>query len=306
MLPPATFALKRASVVPLCVWAFVALAWGSSWIMNRINMAPGAFSPETAVFLRFFLASGAAWLFCLLTGRVPSKHIFMVNVRAAFPMFIFYAGLYQAERTIPGGLAATIQTLAAVVMILLGGLLKIEKIEWRTIGGSMIAFIGVAIVFGEKLTVSPGQATAIIVMTAATVACGVSNTMLKGRRNEDDPFTSTTVFLTAMTVYLGVYGFWQQGYLFPPTLPTQAVPAWVYQSVVTTLLAFGGYVYLTPRVSLAAMGALLFAEPLVAIVIDRLFEDPSLWVVTYTLWTYVGGAIVLLGIVPIAFRRASA
>ncbi len=299
-------------------WVAVAVSWGSSWYANRVTFSEGGFTPTTAVALRFLLAAAAAAGICIATRRAQrlTAHMLWVNIAAAVPMSLFYALLYVAEKSIPGGLAATIQTVAAIVMLGLGAVCGMEKLKFKSVAGTMCAIGGVGIVFQDKVQVSMDQVTGLLLMLGATVFYGCANIVLRKQRKGDDEFMAVTVMLSTTALLLTIYAFFDterqanhvalgdlvQSHVLH-LLAWKPLIALMYQAVFTTLGAFALYMYLSNRVSIAATTTLLFAEPLVAVTIDWFLEQPALWVVTYTVVTFVGALIVLASIVPVVRWR---
>ncbi len=302
-------------------WFAVAVLWGSSWFANRATFSDGGFTPVTAVALRFDLAAFAAIIICAITKRGPSLngYLLRVNAAAAVPIALFYVLLYMAEKTIPGGLAATIQTMASIVMLGLGAALGIEKLQWKSVLGTVCAIVGVTIVFQDKMQVSLDQVTGLVLMLVGTFFYGVANIVLRKQRQGDDVFTATTVMISTAAVLLTGYAFVDAdpqldhlaiGALLHTqllhTLAWKPVIALFYQAAFTTLGAFALYVFLSKKVSIAIVTTLLFAEPLVAITIDWFLEQPQMWVVTYTASTFIGASIVLASIVPVVRWKKTA
>jgi drug/metabolite transporter (DMT)-like permease len=84
----------------------------------------------------------------------------------------------------------------------------------------------------------------------------------------------------------------------PSSLPLAPTAALLYLAVFGSVITFAAYFYLVRHVSLATVTTLVLVEPVVALVVDALFEHR----VRASALTYVGAAITASGVlVAIAF-----
>ena len=97
------------------------------------------------------------------------------------------------------------------------------------------------------------------------------------------PFLSVTaVLMTCLATGAGHPIAWP-----PAVVPSLAI---VYLALIGTAVAFAGYFYLLPRVSLMTLSTLVFVQPLIALVVDALFERQRI-----PARAYVGVAAILTG-----------
>lgn len=304
---------KMEQFGPLLAWCIAAIGWGSAWFLNRVTFSEGGFTNYTAAALRFDLAAVLAVLFVVVfKGRgCYNRRLVRLNCLAAIPMAGFYVGIYVATQHILGGLAATIQSLSGVMMICLSVLLGLEKVPRASWLGAILSVLGTAVIFLNKASLSSehglaAQGTAVLIMVGAAASYALGTLVLRRKKSEDDPFASTSILLLAEGVLLTLIAwFVQDGEVLPAmeTLRLEPVVGLLIQVAISTLGAFAACVYLSTRVSVSTMASLSFSTPLLAIVIDRFCEKPALWVVNYTWTTFLGAALVLIGLIPVVWKR---
>lgn len=236
-----------------------------------------------------------------------------LNLLAAVPMTLFLIGIYVATKDLMGGVAATILSLSGVLMLTLSALLGSEKIAGRSWVGTLLCLAGTGVIFLNKtsLTSSHGltaQGQAVLIMLAATAMYSLAAVILKKKDVSDDAFTSGAVLICAMAILLSTVAcFVQPGAVLPQLVDLELQPlvALLWQAIFSTLISYTALIYLTTRVSMPIIASLTFVTPLVAIAIDRFFERPELWVVTYTSTTFTGAALIFLGLVPVVWKKST-
>lgn len=299
----------------LFAWLVVVAAHGSTWYANRITFGPGGFTNYTAAAIRYDLAAIIAVIICLLTNRTRcvNKTMLWLNLLAAVPMTLFLIGIYVATKDLMGGVAATILSLSGVLMLTLSALLGSEKIAGRSWVGTLLCLAGTGMIFLNKssLTTTHGltaQGQAVLIMLAATAMYSLAAVILKKKDVSDDAFTSGAVLICAMAILLSTVAcFVQPGAVLPQLVDLELQPlvALLWQAIFSTLISYTALIYLTTRVSMPIIASLTFVTPLVAIAIDRFFERPELWVVTYTPTTFTGAALIFLGLVPVVWKKST-
>src|SRR5262249_37855777 len=131
---------------------------------------------------------------------------------------------------------------------------------------------GMLLVFADRLEVSGAQALGVVMMLAAVFVSALYTTLLKRTTEDVHPLAMTGVFLGTAGVTLAVLAL-----LFerepipwpPPALPTLAL---LYLALVGSVFVFACYFYLLKHVTLMTVATLVIIEPVVALVVDALWE----------------------------------
>src|SRR5207244_7047332 len=100
-----------------------------------------------------------------------------------------------------------------------------------------------------------------------------------------------TIFFSALTLLLWVPACFSGKPPVPLPLPAAATLALLYLSIAGTLLAFALFFYLLKRVRLSSAMTLAFITPVVALLVDALFEKQTV----LSPESYIGICVVLSG-----------
>lgn len=294
--------------MPAVIAAYLtcALVWGTTWYAVRASTGPAGFPTLEAVGLRFTLAALvlAPIVWRLRLGPWPrDRRTWAWIVVAGVLDAGSYALVYFGEERIPGGLAAVIfSTQPLMLAVLLVGT-RMERVHAADLLGALIALGGVAIIFADRWQVSASQAGGIGMLLGA-VACSTSYSFVLKRHGEGlHPVVVTFLFIaiTAACLDLAVLVRGPRALPWPP--PRDATIALLYLTVFGSVIAFATWLWLLQRLSLMASSTLVFVLPVVALVVDGLWERE----LRLGLRAYVGIAVVLGGLaVSLLTRRRPA
>jgi drug/metabolite transporter (DMT)-like permease len=285
----------RSTIIAYLVCAFV---WGTTWYAIRVCIGPGGYPTIPAAALRFALA---AILLAPLAFRArpwPRGRQWGWLVIAGILDACGYGLVYTGETHIVGGLAAVIFcTQPLLLAILLMGT-RMEKVGWGDVVGALISLAGVGVIYADRLDVSGSQALGVVLILGSVLASTTYSMIMKRHADDVHAFAATWIFLAVTAVCLcavaAVDGFdlpWP-----PPVTPTLAL---VYLAVFGSVIAFATYFWLLSQVTLMTMSTLSFVLPIIALVIDALFESVKLGA-----RAYLGAAVTLSGlIVSLAWKR---
>jgi drug/metabolite transporter (DMT)-like permease len=297
------------------ILAYIAciLIWGTTWFAIRVCIGQEGYPPFLAGGMRFAIAGtlGVGLILMFLHGRhfLPQKHRGSVKPLPLYPdttttghwswltlasvLGTFGAGMvYTAEHWVSGAVCSIVNSTTPLVMALIATLTGAERVSRSSVIGSMIGFLGIAIVFHERLNVSVGEAIGIGLMLGSVILAATNNLIVKKYLTGFHPIMCVVVFnLVSCVMFLG----WSVGpakepvLTAPPLVPTMAV---VYLAVFGSMLAFGLYFYLIKRISLMAISALVLFPPVIALVVDSIWEKDC----TLSMSSYVGIAVTLAGL----------
>jgi drug/metabolite transporter (DMT)-like permease len=283
-------------VAPLVVLSYCACAviWGTTYFAIRVCIAPGGYPTYLAGAARFVIAAIVLGLVVAagLARPVPrDRRAFVALFVSGALCFVSYTLIYTAEERIPGGLAAVIFGTLPLVTAVLAAATGVERPTSYAVGGAAVSLGGIALISLDRLAVSRAEAVGCVMVFGAVVCSAVYNMILKKHSDRQHPLAANAVFLAVTAVLMGALAATveRQPPPWPPPLaPTLAV---LYLAVVGTVVAFAGYFYLLKHVSLMTVSTLVLVQPIIALVVDALFESQKI-----ALRTYVGAAVTLAGV----------
>ena len=288
--------MERNRIIALAKVTFAVLVWGASFVATKVALRD--VSPVTVVWLRF--AMGVAILglavalrrqFALPRREDLAYFALLGFIGITFHQWLQSTGLLTAQASTTAWIVAT----TPVFMALLGWLLLKERLGWVKAGGIALAALGVLLVVskGDWSAMSSGQfGTAgdfLILISAPNWAVF---SVISRRGLQSHP---------AARMMFYVMGF---GWLFTSVLLfTGPGLSEIGQLQLVSWLGLGflgifcsGLAYIfwydgLQAVPAAQMGAFLYLEPLVAVVVAAIvLNEPLL------LASVIGGGIILAGV----------
>ncbi len=275
-------------------WLSLGLIWGATWLFIKIGLAD--VPPFTFVAIRFFIA--AVPLFVLLRVRrtpLPRKMSdWVLTVSTGVLGFaIGYGLVYWGEQHISAGLTAILFTTYPLFgLVFAHFMVPGEPITMRRLVGVVVGIAGVALVFGEQLTL--GSALAVLGSLAVVVsaACAaLSSVLIKARGGHLDPAFLTVAQILTGAVPLLVVGLLLEGSPFDLHWTPMALVSLAYLAFFGSSLAFVIWYWLIRAIKVTTAQLLPFVNTLVAVVLGAVVLDEELG------WrALAGGAAILLGL----------
>ncbi len=287
---------KRTRVFVAICYSVCCLIWGTTWYAMRISVAPvTGYPPNFAGAIRFVLALAFYIpLWFLFKKRIPkpSKSEIAWLMLSGFLNGMYQCFIYSAEVSISGGLASVIMATSPLMVALIAVCGGLEKVHRRTIFSFIFCLMGVVLVCQDRMHASSDQAWGIGLALVAAFFTSLSNITLKGRSTHMHPIASATIFLfaTDIPVWVGSFLCGEKWVFWP--LPMAAFLSVLYMAVMSSVLAFTLYLYMIRHMSLMAISTLQFVLPVLALLVDMLFERG----VTLSPQSWTGIAIVLGGV----------
>jgi probable blue pigment (indigoidine) exporter len=194
VLPPADIQPRWAVV---CAYLLCAFIWGTTWYGIRVCIAPGGYSPFPAAALRFTISVILlATIWAVRHNRIHLRDFSQLKWVAFAGVLsgIGYGVLYAAEQRISGGLAAVIGAMGPLVAALIAAATKTERLSRATVFGCITALLGVAVVFHDRLRVSPDQAVLVAILLLNVSFSSGSNVVMKRFGRDVPAVASNAVF----------------------------------------------------------------------------------------------------------------
>jgi drug/metabolite transporter (DMT)-like permease len=268
--------------------------WGTTWAAIRIGLE--GIPPLHGVALRFALAGVLLWAFALAIGLRGSRLLAPPRVWAIHGVFSFcisYGLVYWAEQWVPSGLAAVLfATFPLFVALIAHWALPGERLTLAGIGGSLVAFGGVAVIFSEDFQYLGGPEVAFpaAVLLLAPLASAVANVAVKkwGSGAHPVPLNAGSMVMAAMLMAPLARVVERQR---PVVFDAVSVGALLYLAVLGTAVTFTLYFWLLRHTPATRLALITYALPVVAVAVGALgLGEPVTWKMA------LGGALVVGGV----------
>ena len=281
--------------VVIC-YVVCAVVWSTTWFAIRVCIAAGGYPTYSAAALRFTLAA-VILLAALLVGLgrpLPRSRRQLVALAVAGLLNAFaYACVYRAEEDLPGGVVAVLFGTYPLFTALGASATSTEHVRPVDIGAALLSLVGMAILFWDRLSVSPDQAAGIAFVIAGVLATVGYNLIFKREANDVNPLSWTAAFIAVAALCLWPVALAEGADPVPAPLPLAPTLALLYLAVFGSVIAFVCYFYLLRRVTLMTASTLVLIEPVIALGVDALWEHE----VRLVARSYVGAAVTTAGVV---------
>ena len=277
-----------AAYVTLCI------VWSSTWVAIKIGLED--LPPISFAGIRFLIAF--VLLVAVSIGRVP----LLPKTRDDWKLLIFtgvlmfcvnYGLLFWGELHVSSGLAAVLQAMIVVFgMFFAHWMLPAEPLSWKRLTGAILAGGGIALICG-RLFDHAGLLAFLgglgIVLGGAGAA--FSNVLLKRRALQLAP-----AMIAAWQMFFGTVPLLSLGMILEgnPLNFRWTGMAWfclLYLAVIGSALTFLLLYWLLPRMQVNKLQSISLITPPGAVAFGWLLGGE-----TFSLWSLVGGALVLAGV----------
>ncbi|HLU68512.1 MAG TPA: DMT family transporter [Kofleriaceae bacterium] len=272
-----------------------ALVWSTTWFAIRVCIGEGGYPTFAAAAIRFTVAAALLGLVLQLGyGRPGPRTRRQLGwlVAAGLCNAICYSMVYLSEESLPGGLVAVLFGTYPLFTALFASLTGTEKVRPADIGAATLSLAGMAILFWDRMSVSPDQATGVAFALGGVLATVAYNLILKREAGEVNPLASTTVFLSVAAAALWFAAIPEGPSQVPWPPPAAPTAALLYLAVFGSVVTFGCYFYLLKRVTLMTASSLVLIQPVLALLVDAVWEQD----VRLVGRSYVGVAVTLAGV----------
>lgn len=286
------------------VFALLTVIWGTTWAAIRVSLQ--AIPPVTGVAVRFALAGLVLVVIGHLRGvrfgqtRVE-RRLWLVNAATTFAGS--YGIVYWGEQWVPSGLAAILFATLPLWTVALGHfVLPGERGGFRRLGGILLGFVGVAIVFSEDFRKFGGPQVlfAALVFLVAPLVSALGSLSVKRWGGAVSPFSIAGVPMLLTGGAMGLLALIVERDR-PILFGGAATGPWLatlYLSLFGSALTFTLYFWLLARRSAVVASLIAYTVPICAVLVGwLLFDEP-------VTWRLVTGGGVVLGGVAATLRRA--
>ena len=274
------------------LYALLCVIWGSTWLVIKVGY--GGLGPFNVAAVRFFVAGLMLAPIVALTGaRWPAT-------RAEWGLIAFvgvvlfgadYGLIYWAEQYIDSGITAILfATLPLITIAFAHVYVPGDRITPRKLVGTTLAFLGVAALFGDHVRIDASKTWPMLAVVGAAVCAAATGVASKRHGGTLHPAALNApamligaIALTGMSLATG------ERFVFPRDGATWG--AVLYLAAVGSVLSFLVYFSLLKTWSVTSLSFISVFTPAIALLLGFVFLDER-----PTLWTAIGGALILGGV----------
>jgi drug/metabolite transporter (DMT)-like permease len=262
-------------VAVVVCYVVCALVWSTTWFAIRVCIGEGGYPTFPAAAIRFTIAALVlAAIVALGFGRPRPRgrrQITWLAVAGAFNG-IAYAMVYRAEDTLPGGVVAVIFGTYSLFTAIGATLTSTERVRAIDILAATLSLVGMAVVFWDRLSVSSDQAIGVVFALSSVFASVVYNIIFKREASDVNPLSSTALLLSVAALSLWLASLARGPIALPWPPPAAPTVALLYLAILGSVVTFACYFYLLKRVTLMAASTLVLIQPVLALLVDAMFE----------------------------------
>lgn len=261
----------------LIPFAIVTLIWGSTWLVIRDQL--GVVPASWSVSYRFFIAGIALFIWAAIRrepGTIDARGLGFAATLGLAQFVLNFNFVYRAEQYITSGLVAVVFALLLIPNALFGRIFLGQRLGRQLLFGSMIAMMGVTLLFIHEIRADPnGSTTALtgIGLTLCAILSASSANVMQGTQTARKyPMLRTT----ALAMILGATfdAGWAWFTVGPPVVEWRFgyVAGILYLGLAASALAFPLYFGVIRAIGPAKAAYSGVIVPVIAMTLSTLFE----------------------------------
>jgi len=276
----ATLSNKPSLLLVAIAFAIVYIVWGSTYFF--IQMAVHGFPPMLMGALRFFTAGIIMLAWCYFKGDKIwiRKNVISSGISGLLMLFIGTGVIIVVEKTLPSSIAAIMVSANPIWFVVL------DKPNWKinlsnkiTLGGIVLGFGGVLLLFGEALSKSisggmgASQLTGLLLMLLSPIAWCAGSLFSKKHGSSGPARLNTAWQMVIAGLAFVIAGFFNNEYsgINFAQVPAQAWMALVYLIIFGSIGAFTAYVWLLSIKPATVVSTHSYVNPVIAVLLGVLF-----------------------------------
>lgn len=278
------------------------VVWGSTYL--GIAIAVETIPPFLMAAMRFGLAGVVLLGWTVLRARrafvIPTRR----ELRDTFIVGALLLGggmgmVAWGEQTIPSGIAALLIAMMPVWVAVLGRLFLGQRLPRLAVFGIVVGFVGVAILVGPTAlgssgSLDPAGLAAIIISPIAWSSGSLyaaHKAVLPGQ-----PLVATGVQMIAGAIVLTAMGALtgEIGRFAPAAVSMPSLAAFVYLTIIGSLIAFTAYGWLLRVAPLPLIATYAYVNPVVAVILGALVLQEPIDARTLIAGGVIVGAVALI------------
>jgi drug/metabolite transporter (DMT)-like permease len=283
------------------VWLILCGIWGSTWLFIKLGLAD--LPPLSFAGIRFLAASLILTAIILARGvrwpRARNEWI-VIAVVGLLQFSLNYGLVFWGEQRIPSGLAAVLQsTFPAFGLVIAHFYLPAERMTAKKVFGVLLGFLGVAVIFSDRLTIAGKGALLGSVALVLSALCGsYGNVLVKAYGTQIDPFVLAAGQMICGFPPLLALGIATEGNPLHFRWTPMALLSLAYLVIVGSVIAFTLFYWLVRHMDVTNTMLIALVTPVVAVVLGMIVLHEQLnWRL------FVGAACIISGIGLIVLRK---
>ncbi len=257
----------RPDPVTLAAYAVMVVIAGSNFVAVRFSNQE--LQPFWGATLRFLVA--CALFFGVMRWRGAAlprgRALVGVTIYGALGFGASYALLYWALRSVPAGLASVLVALVPLLTFFLAIAHGLERFRLRGLVGALIAVIGIAVVFVERLG-GTVEIAALLACIAGAVCIAESGVVAKLFPRVDPAATNAVGMLAGLAILAPLSLVAGETWTLPQRMDT--ILAVLYLMTIGSVGLFALFLYVLRRWTATATSYLLVVSPLVTVAVASL------------------------------------
>ena len=289
----------------LAAFATVYVLWGSTYLGIRIAIE--SIPPLLMGGTRFFIAGLILYGFMRMRGAPRPRLILWKNaaIVGAALLLVGNGGLTWAEQTVPSNIAALIIASTPLWIIIFDWLRPNgQRPHGSVFVGLVLGFIGVGLIIASKDRHGHNVAEPVgaIVLLIAAVCWAAGSVFSRHARQSESALLAVAMQMIAGGALLLLAGAASGEFqrLDFHSITAQSRLAFLYLLVCGSLIGFTAYVWLLQVSTPARVSTYAFVNPLIAVVLGRVFKHEIL-----PKSVLLAGALILAAVVLITLRSGS-
>lgn len=288
--------MRKSRSTVLIILAFIAIyvIWGSTYLLNKIAVAE--LPPMMLASIRFLCASILIFIIAKLIGidlKISLKQL--RNTAIAGFLFLTYGNgvVVWALKYVDSGFTALEISAQPLVVLLLMRFLEGKKIEFMSVIGVILGFIGIFLLVSQKELISQeGMALGMLMIFSCMLSWGYGSLFVAKADLPSNFFVNTGYqMLTGGTMLLITSLLLGEAW----TLPTQwSQPVQISMILLITfggIVAFTSFNYLLKTVSPEKVATSTYVNPIIALILGWYFLNEQI-----TTQSIVAAVVLLTGV----------
>jgi drug/metabolite transporter (DMT)-like permease len=296
---PLTVPARSSVWLAMLVLYFV---WGSTYL--GIAVAVETIPPFLMAAVRFLLAG-----LVLMTWSVArSGTSFVVPTRRQWRDALVVGGLLLGggmgmvafgEQTVPSGITALLIAVMPVWVAVFGRIFYGERLPRLAVIGIVVGFVGVAVLIGPTAVGSVGalDPLGLLAVLISPIAWSSGSLFASHRATlPDRPLVATGMQMLAGSLVLALMAALagEFGRFDPAAVSGASLVAFLYLTIIGSLLAFTAYGWLLRVAPLPLIATYAYVNPVVAVILGAIILDEAIDPRTVIAGAIIVGAVILI------------
>ena len=286
----------RSHAIKLAL-AFVAIyvIWGSTYL--AIRYAIETIPPLVTAGIRHSIAGGIMLAWAWWRGFRPTRQQWVAGFALGALFFLIGHGtLHWAEQYVGSGLAALLIATEPMFILVLGWMMRQQKISGLSALGLALGVVGVAMLTGAEFTVKGSSLLGLLAVLLGSLSWSLGVVVSPRLKLPSDALGRTALPTLCGALMLliaaGITGEFQQTHW--ASISLRSVFGLGYLITFGSVVAFTAYTWLLQRVPPALVATHTYANPVVAVILGWLLAHEPFTMRVVLASVAILGAIVLI------------